>query len=192
VGGTQRRGGLPGGDKNVNRRGTAPLGRAGPLDGTERIFRRLRNLVGSLEISISVLVTAEIVAKVYYPALYAATNSAVLRAICQQLYRDEAVHVVFQTEQLAKIRASRSALGIWVTAILHRILFCPTAVLIALSHGAVIRRSGLRRLSFLWRCRREFLADLAAMFPRDRIAQQDAAESDSRRDWNALASHRRS
>ena len=159
---------------------------------SDRIFRRLRNLAGSLEISISVLVTAEIIAKIYYPALYTATNSAVLRAICQQLYRDEAVHVVFQSEQLAKIRASRSAPEIWATAILHRILFYPTALLVALSHGAVIRRSGLRRLSFLWRCRCEFLADLAAMVPRNPIAQQDLAESDSRRDRNALATHRRS
>ena len=153
---------------------------------SDRIFRRLRNLVGSLEISISVLVTAEIIAKVSYPALYAATNSAVLRAICQQLYRDEAVHVVFQTEQLAKIRASRSAPGMWATAILHRILFYPTAVLVAVSHGAVIRRSGLRRLSFLWRCRCEFLADLAAMDPRNRIADH-TAEADPPRDRNRAA-----
>ena len=144
---------------------------------SDGIFRRLRNLVGSLEISISVLVTAEIIAKVYYPALHAATDSLVLRAICEQLYRDEAAHVVFQTEQLARIRATRSVPGICATGILHRILFYPTAVLIALSHSAVIRRAGLRLWSFLWRCRREFLADLAAMDPRNRIAMHRATES---------------
>jgi hypothetical protein len=35
-----------------------------------RVFRRLRNQVSGLEISISVLVTAEMVAKVYYQAPY--------------------------------------------------------------------------------------------------------------------------
>src|SRR5690348_13071644 len=69
---------------------------------SDRIFRRLRNIFDSLEISLSVLVIAEIIAKVYYPALRVATNSEVLRAICDQVYREEIAHVDFQTEQLAR------------------------------------------------------------------------------------------
>ena len=77
---------------------------------TDGIFRRARNMFGSLEVSISVLVTAEIIAKIYYPALSEATASIVLRSICEQIHREEIAHVEFQTEQLARIRAGRPAL----------------------------------------------------------------------------------
>ena len=53
----------------------------------------------------------------------------------------------------------------WAAALLHRILFYPTAMLVAFSHRAVMRRAGLRWWSFVRRCRREFLRDLAAMNP---------------------------
>lgn len=133
---------------------------------SDRVFRYLRNLIGSLELSISVLVTAEIVAKVYYPALRAATDSTVLRTICDQIYRDEVAHVEFQTAQLARIRANRGAPLIWTIALLHRILFYTTAAVVGLSHRAALRRGGLRFPHFLLQCRREFLRDLAAMDPR--------------------------
>src|SRR5688500_3468024 len=41
---------------------------------TDGVFRRLRQVFGGLEISIGVLVTAEIIAKVYYAALQSATD----------------------------------------------------------------------------------------------------------------------
>ena len=78
---------------------------------TDSVFRWLRNVVGTLEISIGVLVTAEIIAKVYYPALREASGSVVLRAICDQIIRDERKHVEFQTEQLAGLRIGRSRRG---------------------------------------------------------------------------------
>src|SRR5439155_128381 len=71
---------------------------------TDSVFRRLRNLVGTLEISIAVLVTAEIIAKVYYPALREATGSTILRPLCAQIGRHDRLHVDFQTQQLARLR----------------------------------------------------------------------------------------
>src|SRR5688572_4415129 len=52
---------------------------------TDGVFRKLRKLLGNLEISISVLITAEIIAEVYYAALRDATNSLVLKALCKQI-----------------------------------------------------------------------------------------------------------
>jgi len=132
---------------------------------TDGIFRRARNLFGSLEISISVLVTAEIIAKIYYPALSEATSSIVLRAICDQIQREEIAHVEFQTEQLARIRVARPAFGIWVTRFLHRLLFYPTLMVVGLSHRMTLRRGGLSLRQFFVRCHREFVGDLAAMEP---------------------------
>src|SRR5258708_31586664 len=48
---------------------------------TDGIFWRARNFFANLEVSISAVVTAEIIAKIYYPALREATASVVLRAI---------------------------------------------------------------------------------------------------------------
>jgi hypothetical protein len=130
---------------------------------TDGIFRRVRNVLGSMEISISVLVTAEIIAKVYYPALSAATASVVLHEICEQILREEIAHVEFQTEQLARIRAGRPAYSIWATRFCHRLLFYPTLIVVGLSHRIALRRGGLSLRQFFIRCHHEFVRDLAAM-----------------------------
>jgi hypothetical protein len=149
------------------------LGRFMEINGIARIKRGCsdgvfwwaRNMFGSLEVSISVLVTAEIIAKVYYPALSEATASIVLRSICEQIHREEVAHVEFQTDQLARIRVGRPPYGIWVTRLLHRLLFYPTLMVVGLSHRMVLRRSGISLWRFFARCHREFVRDLAAMEP---------------------------
>jgi hypothetical protein len=140
---------------------------------TDGIFRRARNAFGSLEISISVLVTAEIIAKIYYPALSAATESIVLREICKQIHREEIAHVEFQTEQLARIRAGRPAYAICATRFLHRLLFYPTLMVVGLSHRMALRRGGLSLRKFFSRCHREFARDLAAMEPRGKSRRSE-------------------
>jgi len=132
---------------------------------SDGIFWWARNLFSSLEVSISVLVTAEIIAKIYYPALSEATASIVLRAICEQIHREEIAHVLFQTEQLARIRIGRPRYGIWATRFLHRLLFYPTLIVVGLSHRTALRRGGLSQWQFFARCHREFVRDLAAMAP---------------------------
>jgi undecaprenyl diphosphate synthase len=132
---------------------------------TDGVFRRLRNIAGTLEISIAVLVTAEIIAKVYYPALREATRSTVLRALCDQIVRDERAHVDFQTHQLARLRAGRSAALLLVTRALQRLLFLGTTLVVWLCHRPVFRRSGLGFAGFSRTCWTEFGADLAAMEP---------------------------
>ena len=69
-------------------------------------FRWLRKRAG-IEVCVSVLLTAEIIAKVYYAALGKATASPVLRRICEQILQDEVEHVRFQSERLALLRAAR-------------------------------------------------------------------------------------
>jgi hypothetical protein len=146
---------------------------------TDGIFWRARNMFGNLEISISVLVTAEIIAKVYYPALREATESIVLRAICEQIYREEIAHVEFQTEQLARIREGRPAYAIFATRILHRLFFYPTMIVVGLSHRLVLRRGGLSLWQFFLRCRCEFVSDLAAMKPHGHSPQRKAPGTES-------------
>jgi hypothetical protein len=146
---------------------------------TDGIFWQARNLFGNLEVSISVLVTAEIIAKIYYPALREATASIVLRAICAQIHREEIAHVEFQTEQLARIRAERPAYGIWATRVLHRMLFYPTLMVVGLSHRIALRRGGLTLRQFFIRCHREFVRDLAAMEPQRNSRQRNRLVSET-------------
>jgi len=74
---------------------------------TDTAFRTLRRL-WNLEICIVVLLTAELVARLYYKALQAATQSSILKNICAQLLRDEVAHVHFHTAILGSIRKHRS------------------------------------------------------------------------------------
>jgi hypothetical protein len=127
---------------------------------TDSVFRRLRNFVGTLEISIAVLVTAEIIAKVYYAALRGASKSQMLRRICEQILRDEARHVEFQTEQLAKLRRGRPAPLLWTTLALHKLLFLGATLVVAWSHRFVLRRGGFSLRRFRRACLREFAADV--------------------------------
>src|SRR6266478_2397500 len=135
---------------------------------TDSVFRRLRNLVGTLEISIAVLVTAEIIGKVYYSALREATGSTILRALCEQIVRDERLHVDFQTQQLARLRAGRHAALLLLTRALHRLLFLGTVLVVWLGHRRVFEANGMGLVRFWRSCWTEFGHDLAAMEPETR------------------------
>ena len=113
----------------------------------DRVFRKLRHLFGGLEISIAVLITAEIIAKVYYAALQQATDSVVLRSLCEQILRDEMRHVEFQAEQLGKLRYRRHPVLHWITMGLQRFLYWGTCVVVWQFHKAAFRKGhfGFRR-----------------------------------------------
>jgi hypothetical protein len=123
---------------------------------TDSVFRRLRNFVGTLEISIGVLVTAEMIAKVYYLALREASRSTILRSLCDQILRDEARHVEFQTEQLVRLQRGRSAPLLWATRALHRLLFVGATLVVAWSHRFTLSRGGFGFGRFLRACLGEF------------------------------------
>ncbi len=123
---------------------------------TDRVFRRLRNLFGGLEISVAVLITAEIIAKVYYAVLREATQSTVLCRLCDQILSDELRHVQFQAEQLRTLRAGRGWLGTAVTRFLQRFLYFGTVLVVWLFHRKAIRRGGLSCLGWWRLCWREF------------------------------------
>src|SRR5204863_9873627 len=103
---------------------TAGLGRA-KRAWPDSVFRWLRHRAG-LELSISVLVTAEIIAKVYYAALRDSTTSNVIARLCDQILSDEVQHVRFQCERLAILRARRSWLTVWFKGALQTHFFTGT------------------------------------------------------------------
>jgi hypothetical protein len=126
----------------------------------DRVFRWMRNLLNSLELSIAVLVTAELIAKVYYAALREATQSVVLRSLCDQILRDEQAHVRFQCEHLRTLRSARRPIALALTHAAQRLLFAGTVILVGWTHRRVIRRGGLTFVQWWTRCRREFNAEV--------------------------------
>jgi hypothetical protein len=122
------------------------------------VFRALRRLAG-LECSITVLVTAEIIAKIYYRALHDATKSDFLKAICRQILSDEKMHVEFQAQRLAIIRKSRSESLLSLTIFFQRALFIGTLVVVWI------------------KCRKTFLVagDSVSLFFRDSWRELDLA-----------------
>ncbi len=132
----------------------------------DTVFRRLRNLTG-LEVSVAVLITAEIIAKVYYAALEGATRSPMLRGICARILRDEESHVRFQAERLAILRRDRSQTAMTLTHLLHRVLFFGACLVVWRNHGRAIRRGGMSFGGYWRRCWEEFGAASSTMNPKN-------------------------
>lgn len=139
------------------RRHSADLGRFMDAHGIPRlskhwidsIFRRLRVLAG-LELSLRVLVTAEIIAVPYYRALGDATASELLGALSDRILQDEAGHLKFQASMLSRIRAGRL---IWR---LHRLFLVSTCFVVWRDHGPVFRAAGYRFREFVLEACYEF------------------------------------
>lgn len=89
-----------------------PLKTRSVLDYAFRLLRRL----GGLELSVRVLMTAEILGIVYYQALQRSTRSASLRQICQWFLEDEREHLVFESFALAQVNRFRAP---WKNAAIH-------------------------------------------------------------------------
>src|SRR5688500_13350775 len=106
----------------------------------DAVFRRLRNLLGTLEVSIAILILAEIIAQVYYKALQRATRSQILDRLCEQILRDEAYHVRFQAEHLGKLRAGRGRVLYATTLLGQRLLFVGTCAVVWVFHARALRR----------------------------------------------------
>ena len=109
--------------------------------GTDTLFRAVRRAAG-LELSIMVLVTAEIVAQVYYVALRESTRSTALRSICTQILHDEEHHVRFQCERLALFASRRSWLQLAIRRTFQRFLMVATLPIVWASHRRAYQAGG--------------------------------------------------
>jgi hypothetical protein len=120
-------------------------------DWTDRIFRRIRRLAG-LELYLYVLISAELIAIVYYRALEAATACQRLRLLCRVLVCDELAHVGFESQWLLALRARRRAPLRTLMRLAHRAFFTSVASVVWVMHRRVLRRAGHGPRSFLRIC----------------------------------------
>lgn len=113
------------------------------------IFRKLRTLA-SLENSVLVLITAEIIAVVYYKALRDSSNSTLLQKLCEQILIDEELHINFQSFTLSIFHERRSFFGQWLKESLRKFLMAGTTILVWFTHGKVLKRGNYTFFKF-WR-----------------------------------------
>ena len=147
---------------------------------TDQIFRRLRHLAG-LELTISVLLTAELLANVYYAVLRDATCSESLRQLCGQILKDEVAHVRFQSERLALLRHQRLC---WTrfAPVLFQGLYWTTAAVLWWTHRPVFRSARLSVRGFCRKAQKELSGVLNLMdptqyaFARERLGQPFISE----------------
>ena len=122
----------------------------------DTVFRRLRVLAG-LELSLTVLVTAEFIAVPYYRALRAATNSPILKMICTRILDDEANHLRFQASMLSRVPGRRAEIAQSLFSILHRGFLQGTILLVWFEHRALFESAGYTFTRFKDETMREFL-----------------------------------
>jgi hypothetical protein len=123
----------------------------------DSVFRRLRVLAG-LELSLRVLVTAEIIAVPYYRALGRATASELLRAISNRILQDEAAHLKFQSSMLSRLGALQRPLLRRLISRLHRLFLVGTSFIVWVEHGSVFRAAGYTFEEFALEALWEFAA----------------------------------
>lgn len=104
----------------------------------DTVFRKLRGLAG-LELSLSVLVTAELIAMPYFRALRNATGSPILRMICIRILEDEANHLKFQASMLGRLGFARRRIVQRAMDELHRLFLLGTIRVVWIEHGPVLK-----------------------------------------------------
>lgn len=109
---------------------------------SDGFFRGLRKCL-NLEVCIAVLITGEIIARLYYAALRDATDSPVLRAICNQILQEEEKHIFFQGGTLGRIRRHRSSLTLAAYDEFQRLLFAGALLVVWKNHASVYRKAGI-------------------------------------------------
>jgi hypothetical protein len=107
----------------------------------DRVFRSLRKLAG-IENTVRVLLTAEIIAKVYYKGLRQATGSELLKKICTQILYDEEQHILFQCDALRALHQNKNLFHRFILKSWQRILMLGTIVVVWHYHKEVLRKGG--------------------------------------------------
>ena len=125
---------------------------------SDAVFMAVRRLCG-LKLELAVLLTAEMIAKVYYRALFEGTRDPVLRALFAQILHDEVGHVSFHREFLQRAYAP---LPLVVRAVLRevwRAFYRTVCLLVMYDHRSVLRATNMSMGEF-WRGCNEVFRDV--------------------------------
>ncbi|MGF1655905.1 MAG: ferritin-like domain-containing protein [Verrucomicrobiales bacterium] len=144
---------------------------------TNSVFRTIRNLV-NLEFNIQVLLTAELIAEVYFGALAMHTTDPAIRTVARKILRDEMGHLQFQREflitRLGHLKPWQKTL--WTTQ--FRSVHLATAVVVTWDHRQALRVLGWTPWRFVRRtqqAREAFLKRLWSTKQTHRLPSKESA-----------------
>ena len=126
---------------------------------TDSTFRCLRKLM-ALELKITILVSAEYIAKIYYKALLKATDSPVLQTICKQILCDEVYHIHFQSAMLSRLREGRSQLLCTCQNGVFRMFYFCLLILVWHEHRKVFKQAKFSFVYYIKSGLKEFNASI--------------------------------
>jgi hypothetical protein len=102
----------------------------------DTVFRRLRRLAG-LELTLTGLATAELIAVPYDRALLGATGSPILKIICARILEDESNRLKFQASMVARLASTRPAALRRALNEVHRLFLMGIMLVEWIEHHAV-------------------------------------------------------
>jgi bacterioferritin (cytochrome b1) len=137
-------------------------------DWTNGCFVWMRRGFG-LHQELLILLLPEMIAKRYFLALRDGTRDPVLRAVFQQIARDEEGHLAFHTEYLRRAFKRLSFTRKIATLILWRILYRMTCLVVLFDHGAVLRAANVGSGSFWHDCGTVFDEVAAGIFSPEQV-----------------------
>jgi hypothetical protein len=105
-------------------------------------FIFLRRLLG-LRLELLVLLVAEVIAQVYYKALFDGTADVVLRGVFAQILHDEHGHVAFHCSYLHQTFSHFSPFARWLISISWSLFFQLVCFIVICDHLAVFRAVGM-------------------------------------------------
>ncbi|GAA4495232.1 hypothetical protein GCM10023172_06610 [Hymenobacter ginsengisoli] len=111
------------------------------------IFRKLGRPLGLVHM-VRVILTAEVVATIYYRALFRATYSGLLQQICRRILLDEEMHLAFHCVAVRQLSPRRNWLSRWLWRQAYRGLMAGTALVVYGTCRRTFRAGGYGLLSF--------------------------------------------
>ncbi|HCN29525.1 MAG TPA: hypothetical protein DIT64_12395 [Verrucomicrobiales bacterium] len=138
---------------------------------TNSVFRRLRGLV-NLEFAIQVLLTAELVAEIYYGALYLRVSDPVVRVMARKILQDETRHLEFQREFLSERLATFSPAGRWLWRLQFEAVHAVTAAVVAWDHRHCLKALGVGLPEFFERTRKAWAVFQRRLDSRIRVLRE--------------------
>jgi hypothetical protein len=126
-------------------------------------FMQLRQLCG-LRVELLVLLSAEMIAKRYYRALYEGTRDPVLRAAFAQILSDELGHVAFHIDFLQRGFADLPNPVPRLVRMAWRAFFSAVCLVVAHDHRSVLKAVGVAPNEFLRDCHQIFKETSRAIF----------------------------
>lgn len=118
------------------------------FDWGDKLFRMVRYFKASMEMWTVTVIIVESAAQIFYQAIKDATNCALLKQICSDILIDEAFHIQFQQERLAKIYCAKSLATLYISISAYDLLFRMVVKAIWIGHGKAFEQGGVNKQRF--------------------------------------------